>query len=106
LTSSVPADLQTFSSSAGAFVRRNVTSAELELDSVKISVPRSVALSDWLPRNAPNWIQGTAQSATQAVGNKPGELARKVPVVNRVLNSTNAHIAALRDSVNNAAANF
>jgi hypothetical protein len=40
------------------------------------------------------------------VGNKPGELARKVPVVNRALSSTDAHIAALRDSINNAAANF
>jgi hypothetical protein len=106
VASVVPANIQSYSDSAGAFVRRNVTTAELQLGGMKNSIPTSFAFNDWLPSNAPNWIQGGAQAATRAMGNKPGQMARKVPVVSRALSSTDAHFAALRQSINNTAANF
>jgi hypothetical protein len=76
------------------------------MESMKNSIPRSVAVSDLIPQNSSNWIQGGAQAASQAVGNKPGEFAKKIPIVNRALGSTDAHIASLRQAINNEAANF
>jgi hypothetical protein len=105
VSSAVP-DLNSFSNAAGACVRRNATTAQLQMESMKNSIPRSVAVSDLIPQNSSNWIQGGAQAASQAVGNKPGEFAKKIPIVNRALGSTDAHIASLRQAINNEAANF
>jgi len=102
VSSALPADIQSFSNSAGAFVRRNAATAELQIESMKNSVPRNFAFAATLPANASNWLQNPAQAA----GNRPGDLAKKIPVVNRALSSTDAHIASLRDSIKNAAANF
>jgi hypothetical protein len=87
-------------------VRRNATSARLQFESMKNSLPSSFALSRWIPTSTSSWIQDGVQTASQAAGNKPGTIAKKIPVVNGALNSADAHISALRESLGNAAANF
>jgi hypothetical protein len=101
-----PSDMHSFSTSTGAFVRSNATSARLQLDGMENSLPSSYSLSSWMPSNTSSWIQTGAQAASQAAGSKPGTFAKKIPVVNGAVNSANEHIAALRQSLNNAAANF
>jgi hypothetical protein len=101
-----PTDIHTFSASTGAFVRSNATTARLQLEGMKNSLPSSFALGSWMPSSTSSWIQNGAQLASQAAGSKPGTFAKKIPVVNGAVNSANEHIAALRQSLNNAAANF
>jgi hypothetical protein len=105
VSSAVP-DLNSLSNSAGAFVRRNAATAQFQFEGMKNSVPRSVAVSNLIPQSSSNWIQGGAQAASQAVGNKPGQFAKKVPIISKTLGSTDAHIASLRQAINNEAANF
>jgi hypothetical protein len=106
VSTALPVQLDSFSNSAGAFFRRNATTAELQLESMTNSIPRNVASGDWFPRNSSNWIQGGAQAAAQAVGNRPGTLARKVPVVNRALNSADQHFEALQQTLSGAGSSF
>ena len=101
-----PSDIHSFSTSTGAFVRSNATTARLQFEGMKNSLPSSAALGSWMPSSTSSWIQSGAQAASQAAGSKPGTFAKKIPVVNGAVNSANEHIAALRQSLNNAAANF
>ena len=93
--------LQSFSTSAGLFIDRNVTTARLQLAGMANSIPSSFA--DWLPTSTLNWMHGGAQVAAQNAGAKAGEMARKVPVVNSAINSTTSHFASVRNSLSNAA---
>jgi len=93
--------LQSFSHSAGLFIDRNVTTARLQIAGMANSIPTSVAAL--LPTSALNWAHGGAQVAAQNAGAKAGEMARKVPVVNSVLNSTSNRFAAVRSSLSSAA---
>ena len=93
--------LQSFSHSAGLFIDRNVTTARLQIAGMANSIPTSVAAL--LPTSALNWAHGGAQVAAQNAGAKAGEMARKVPVVNSVLNSTSNRFAAVRGSLSSAA---
>jgi hypothetical protein len=94
------------SGSASAFVNGNATTAKLQIEGMKNSLPRSAAFSAWVPRSTPNWIQNGAQQAAAMAGNKPGALAGKIPVVNGALNATSEHIASLRQSLSGAASGF
>jgi hypothetical protein len=93
--------LQSFSTSAGLFIDRNVITARLQLAGMANSIPTQFA--DLLPASALNWAHGGAQVVAQNAGVKAGEIARKVPVVNSAINSTTSHLAAVRSSLSNAA---
>lgn len=85
----IPANLQSFSTSAGAIVRGNATTARLQLEGMAMqlgAMKNSLApnsLRNWLP-SGPNWIQNGVQVATQASSDKTRNLAQKMPVVNAV----------------------
>jgi hypothetical protein len=98
------ANLQTYINSGSNFLSRNGTRAHTELAIMAQSLPST--FGNWLPKNSSNWLQSTAQAASQAAGNKPGAVARKIPVVNSALNATKERIAAVGQSLNGAASGF
>ncbi len=98
------ANLQSCLSSGEYFLQRNGTKARLQFESMASSLPSS--LGNWLPRNGSNWLQSTAQKASQVAGNNPGTLAKKIPVVHGALDATKERIAAVGQSINGAAPGF
>jgi hypothetical protein len=102
--SEITANLQSYLNSTEYFLHRNGTRARLELESMAASLPST--LGDLLPKNGSNWLQSTAQKASQVVGNNPGATAKKIPVVNGALNATKERIAAVSQSINGGASGF
>jgi hypothetical protein len=96
VASMLPDNFDSFSKSTGAFVRSNATTARLQFEGMKNTLPSSFALSQWMPGSASNLIQSSAQKA----GSNVGTAAKKIPVVNGAMHSANEHIASLRQSLN------
>ena len=96
----LPDNFDSFSKSSGAFLRSNATTARLQFEGMKNSIPTSFAFSQWVPGSAGNLIQSSAQKASMAVGGNAGTAAKKIPVVNSALNSADQHIASLKQSLN------
>jgi hypothetical protein len=98
------ANLQSYLNSGEFFLQRNGTKARLQFDSMANSLPSS--LGDWLPRNGSNWLQTTAQKASQVAGNNPDALAKKIPIVHGALDATKARITAVGQSISGGASGF
>jgi hypothetical protein len=96
----ISSHLQSFTDSARTSLRRYAVTAQLQLGSMPKIDPTHFTVGDWMPRSAPNWIQGGAESAAQAAGSHASDLAKKVPVVSSVIDSTKSRFAAVRDSLN------
>jgi len=78
----IPANLHSYSVTAGAFVRGNATTARLQLESMKGTLA-SISVRDWLPRG-PNWVQDGFQQAYQFSHSKTNVAAGKMPIVTMV----------------------
>jgi hypothetical protein len=102
----LPYKIASLGHSTGPFLREKATTAGLQLEGMKNSLPRTFAFSDWFSSGASGWIKNPVQKATHMTGNEPNNLAAKIPVVNGAVRSADDHFTSLRQSLNSAASNF
>jgi hypothetical protein len=86
------------------FLHINALRARAELATMSTSLPST--FGDWLPKSSSNWLQSTADKASQVAGNNSSAAAKKIPVVNTALNATKERIASVGQSLNGAASGF
>lgn len=98
------ANMESYADRGNEFLRVNGLRARAEIATMASDLPSS--LSSLLPKNSSNWIQSTAQAASQAAGNNSSAAAKKIPVVNTALDATKQRIAAVGQSLSGAASGF
>jgi hypothetical protein len=105
ISAQLPSQINALPHQAGEFLRRNATTARLQLEGMRNSITGHLGSGAWLAGGVSGWVKGGELAARQASSNAP-TFAHKVPVVTGAVDATRNRVNAVAQSVTNSSLGF